>query len=172
MAKSLENRITEDSIYKMFSYANLYLCLQQIDTVYTAYNFKDFEAFVDYLCSCSKEYLERIAETFKTVITYLCSVVTTLCGENDLARRSSEWVFVPNVMTSGGVLTVTSFGLGWYVFADIDHVRETSKWALTKFTRFYSIIWIGIVDVDAIALFRKICQQKKNHDASRNRRSR
>ena len=68
MAKSLENRITEDSIYKMFSYANLYLCLHQIDTIYSSLRFQEFKSFVDYLCSCSNDDLERIAETFKTVL--------------------------------------------------------------------------------------------------------
>jgi hypothetical protein len=169
-AKSLENRITEDSIYKMFSYANLYLCLQQIDTVYTSYNFKDFEAFVDYLCSCSKEDLERIAETFKVVLSDLCSSVTALCGENDLSQRTDEWVFVPNVMARNKILTVTSFGLGWYAFEDIEHLRETARWSLEKFIRLYAIT--GMVDVDAIALFRQVCQQKKNHSASKNRCSR
>ena len=169
-AKSLENRITEDSIYKMFSYANLYLCLQQIDTVYTAYNFKDFASFVDYLCSCSNADLERIAETFKVVLSDLCSAVTALCGENDLRSRSSEWVFVPNVMARDGVLTITSFGLGWHAFEDIEHLRETARWSISKVTMLYSII--GMVDVDAIALFRQIYQQRKNHKKRKNRCSR
>lgn len=170
MAKSLENRITEDSIYKMFSYANLYLCLQQIDTIYSSLHSQDFKSFVDYLCSCSKDDLERIAETFKTVLGGLCSAVTALCGENDLSQRTDEWVFVPNVMARNTILTVTSFGLGWYAFEDIDHVRETARWSFEKFIRLYAIT--GIVDVDAIALFRQVCQQKKNHSASKNRRSR
>lgn len=168
-SKSLENRITEDSIYKMFSYANLYLCLQQIDTIYSSLHFQELKAFVDYLCSCSKDDLERIAETFKTVLNGLCSAVTALCGDNDLSQRTDEWVFVPNVMASRDVLTVTSFGLGWYAFEDIDRVRETARWALEKFIRLYAVI--GLVDVDAIALFRQVCQQKKNHSASKNRRS-
>lgn len=167
-AKSLENRITEDSIYKMFSYANLYLCLQQIDTIYSALHFKYFGTFVDYLCSCSSADLECIAETFNNVLNGLCSAVTTLCGDKELSSRSSEWVFVPNVMASGGVLTITSFGLGWYAFEDIDHVRETARWSLEKFLRLYSII--GMVDVDSIALFRQVCQQRKNNSASKNRR--
>lgn len=167
-AKSLENRITEDSIYKMFSYANLYLCLQQIDTIYSSLRFQEFKAFVDYLCSCSKDDLERIAETFKTVLDGLCSAVTALCGENDLSQRTDEWVFVPNVMASDRVLTVTSFGLGWYAFEDIEHLRETARWSLSKFTMLYSIL--GMVDVDSIALFRQVCQQRKNHSASKNRR--
>ena len=169
-AKSLENRITEDSIYKMFSYANLYLCLQQIDTIYSSLHSQDFKSFVDYLCSCSKDDLERIAETFKTVLDGLCSSVTALCGENDLSQRTDEWVFVPNVMARNTILTVTSFGLGWYAFEDIDHVRETAIWSLEKFLRLYSII--GMVDVDSIALFRQVCQQRKNNSASKNRRSR
>ena len=168
--KSLENRITEDSIYKMFSYANLYLCLHQIDTIYSSLHFQDFKSFVDYLCSCSNADLERIAETFNNVLNGLCSAVTSLCGDNDLSSRSSEWVFVPNVMASGGVLTITSFGLGWHAFEDIEHLRETARWAFDKFIRLYAIT--GIVDVDAIALFRQVCQQKKNHNASKNRRSR
>lgn len=170
MAKSLENRITEDSIYKMFSYANLYLCLQQIDTIYSSLHSQDFKSFVDYLCSCSNDDLERIAETFKTVLDGLCSAVTVLFGETDLSQRTDEWVFVPNVMASGGVLTITSFGLGWYAFEDIEHLRETARWSFEKFIRLYAIT--GIVDVDAIALFRQVCQQKKNHSASKNRRSR
>lgn len=170
MAKSLENRITEDSIYKMFSYANLYLCLQQIDTIYSSLHSKDFKSFVDYLCSCSNDDLERIAETFNNVLNGLCSAVTVLCGENDLSQRIDEWVFVPNVMARNTILTVTSFGLGWYAFEDIDHVRETAIWSLEKFIRLYAIT--GMVDVDAIALFRQVCQQKKNHSASKNRRSR
>lgn len=170
MAKSLENRITEDSIYKMFSYANLYLCLQQIDTIYSSLHSQDFKAFVDYLCSCSNADLERIAETFNNVLNGLCSAVTALCGDNDLSQRIDEWVFVPNVMARNTILTVTSFGLGWYAFEDIDHVRETAIWSLEKFIRLYAIT--GIVDVDAIALFRQVCQQKKNHSASKNRRSR
>ena len=169
-AKSLENRITEDSIYKMFSYANLYLCLQQIDTIYSSLHFQDFKSFVDYLCSCSNDDLERIAETFKTVMDGLCSAVTALCGENDLSQRTDEWVFVPNVMARNTILTVTSFGLGWYAFEDIDHVRETARWSFEKFIRLYAIT--GIVDVDAIALFRQVCQQRKNNSASKNRRSR
>lgn len=169
-SKSLENRITEDSIYKMFSYANLYLCLQQIDTIYSALRFKDFESFVDYLCSCSNADLERVSETFKTVLDGLCSAVTALCGENDLSSRSSEWVFVPNVMVRNNILTVTSFGLGWYAFEDIARVRETARWSLEKFLRLYAVI--GLVDVDAIALFRQVCQQRKNHSASKNRCSR
>lgn len=170
MAKSLENRITEDSIYKMFSYANLYLCLQQIDTIYSSLHFQDFKSFVDYLCSCSNADLERIAETFNNVLNGLCSAVTALCGDNDLSQRIDEWVFVPNVMARNTILTVTSFGLGWYAFEDIEHLRETARWAFEKFIRLYSII--GMVDVDAIALFRNVCQQKKNHSASKNRRSR
>ena len=90
MAKSLENRITEDSIYKMFSYANLYLCLHQIDTIYSSLRFQEFKSFVDYLCSCSNDDLERIAETFKTVLDGLCSAVIALCGENDLSQRIDE----------------------------------------------------------------------------------
>lgn len=168
--KSLENRITEDSIYKMFSYANLYLCLHQIDTIYSSLRFQEFKEFVDYLCSCSNDDLERIAETFKTVLNDLCSAVIALCGENDLSQRIDEWVFVPNVMARNTILTVTSFGLGWYAFEDIEHLRETAIWAFEKFIRLYSII--GMVDVDAIALFRNVCQQKKNHNASKNRRSR
>ena len=168
MAKSLENRITEDSIYKMFSYANLYLCLQQIDTIYSSLRFQDLKSFVDYLCSCSKEDLERIAETFKVVLSDLCSAVTALCGDNDLLQRTDEWVFVPNVMARDGVLTITSFGLGWYAFEDIEHLRETARWSFEKFIRLYAIT--GMVDIDAIALFRQVCQQKKNQDASRNRR--
>ena len=170
MAKSLENRITEDSIYKMFSYANLYLCLQQIDTIYSSLHFQDFKAFVDYLCSCSNADLERIAETFNNVLNGLCSAVTALCGENDLSQRTDEWVFVPNVMARNTILTVTSFGLGWYAFEDIEHLRETARWSFEKFIRLYAIT--GIVDVDAIALFRQVCQQKKNHSASKNRCSR
>lgn len=169
-ARSLENRITEDSIYKMFSYANLYLCLHQIDTIYSSLRFHEFKEFVDYLCSCSNDDLERIAETFKTVLDGLCSAVTALCGENDLSQRIDEWVFVPNVMARNTILTVTSFGLGWYAFGDIDHVRETARWSFEKFIRLYAIT--GIVDVDAIALFRQVCQQRKNHSASKNRRSR
>lgn len=114
--KSLENRITEDSIYKMFSYANLYLCLHQIDTIYSSLRFQEFKEFVDYLCSCSNDDLERISETFKTVLNDLCSAVIALCGENDLSQRIDEWVFVPNVMARNTILTVTSFGLGWYAF--------------------------------------------------------
>lgn len=170
MAKSLENRITEDSIYKMFSYANLYLCLQQIDTIYSSLHSQDFKSFVDYLCSCSNDDLERIAETFKTVLGGLCSAVTALFGETDLSQRADEWVFVPNVMARNKVLTVTSFGLGWYAFEDIDHVRETARWSLEKFLRLYAIT--GMVEVDSIALFRQVCQQKKNHNASKNRCSR
>ena len=169
-AKSLENRITEDSIYKMFSYANLYLCLQQIDTIYSSLRFQDLKAFVDYLCSCSKDDLERIAETFKVVLSDLCSAVTALCGENDLSQRTDEWVFVPNVMARDGVLTITSFGLGWYAFEDIEHLRETARWSFEKFIRLYAIT--GMVDIDAIALFRQVCQQRKNHSASKNRCSR
>ena len=168
MAKSLENRITEDSIYKMFSYANLYLCLHQIDTIYSSLRFQEFKSFVDYLCSCSNDDLERIAETFKTVLDGLCSAVIALCGENDLSQRIDEWVFVPNVMARNKVLTVTSFFFLWYAFEDIEHLRETARWAFEKFIRLYSII--GMVDVDAIALFRQVCQQKKNHSASKNRR--
>ena len=152
----------------MFSYANLYLCLQQIDTNYSSLHFQDFKSFVDYLCSCSNADLERIAETFNNVLNGLCSAVTSLCGDNDLSSRSSEWVFVPNVMASGGVLTITSFGLGWHAFEDIEHLRETARWAFDKFIRLYAIT--GMVDVDAIALFRQICQQRKNHSASKNRR--
>ena len=125
---------------------------------------------MDYLCSCSNADLERIAETFNNVLNGLCSAVTALCGENDLSSRSSEWVFVPNVMASGGVLTITSFGLGGYAFEDIEHLRETARWSFEKFIRLYAIT--GIVDVDAIALFRQVCQQKKNHSASKNRCSR
>ena len=109
-------------------------------------------------------------ETFKNVMERLCSAVIALCGENDLSHRIDEWVFVPNVMARNTILTVTSFGLGWYAFEDIEHLRETARWAFEKFIRLYSII--GMVDVDAIALFRQVCQQKKNHSASKNRCSR
>lgn len=159
---SKEKKVTQDAVYYMFSYASLFVCLFQLDRLFSGLSeitHGDFRAF----CDCLKHYEEH--ESLDAIL------MAELETEERIVKlfANPKCLLKPDVLVSSYVITISTHGVGWYVIHDIETLRVVMNWALTKFQQYDSLFKCCGLDIDTYEEFKKCVSNKKAVNAKRNK---
>jgi len=156
---SKEKQVTVGAVYSMFSYASLHVCLFHIIKLFECLSVLDFYG----LCDCLERY-----ENYRSDDSVVMADIYT----EELIQKlfsDSRCLMKPDVFVSNGMITIYTHGVGWYVFHDMETLKNVSEWALHKYVQYDTLFKTFGLDIDTYEEFRKCVSNKKAVNSRRNK---